>query len=276
MSQAEVEVEEKMEVNEPITDSSNSAISSVPSGNEKPVTLHGERKVGNEEGIQPTQSCVEVIVCNESLERSVAVETDTLFNALHNPHSTRCVKKRKVSQAIAKGLVSLVEMKVIADVLTRLSPHWVLFDQNDRVSLKTRERQSVVGESGIGEQEKKISEDSQRRMAPEVLQESWKPTKENSDHGAVFSFGLVLWEIETGSVPFGEVDAATAHRRLTSDEKPRMEKVSEELQAIIVPCLSLDPSQRPTLKTVLSQLDALDSIPQPSNENEGNMMSKIG
>ncbi|KAK2950366.1 hypothetical protein BLNAU_14701 [Blattamonas nauphoetae] len=211
-----------------------------------------------------------------SRQHNLAVETDTLFNALHYPHSTRFVEKRKVGQAITKGLVSLVEMRVIADVLTRLSPHWVLFDQNDRVSLKTRERQSVVGESGIVSGGKKISEDGQRWMAPEVLQENWKQTKENVDHGAVFSLGLVLWEIETGSVPFGEVDGATAHRRLASNEKPRMEKVSESMQAIIVPCLSLDPSQRPTLKTVLSQLDELDSVPQPSNENEGNMMSKIG
>ncbi|KAK2947381.1 hypothetical protein BLNAU_17701 [Blattamonas nauphoetae] len=250
MSPAQVEFVEKMEENDPITNPPNSALSSLPSG--------------------------KVIVCNESLERSVALETDTLFNALHNPHSTRFVEKRKVGQAIARGLVSLVEMKMIADVLTRLSPHWVLFDQNDRVSLKTRERQSVVGESGIVEGGKKMSEEVQRWMAPEVLQESWKATKENADHGAVFSLGLVLWEIETGSVPFGEVDAATAHRRLTSDEKPRMEKVSESMEAIIVPCLSLDPSQRPTLKTVLSQLDALESVPQPSNEKEGNGPSKIG
>ncbi|KAK2950378.1 hypothetical protein BLNAU_14713 [Blattamonas nauphoetae] len=276
MSPAQVEFDEKMEENDPITNPPNSALSSLPSINEKQDTLFDGTRFSSGEAIPPAQSYVEVIVCNESLERSVALETDTLFNALHNPHSTRFVEKRKVSQAITRGLVSLVEMNMIAEVATRLSPHWVLFDQNDRVSLKTREVQSVVGESGIVEGRKKISEEGQRWMAPEVLQESWKPTKENADHGAVFSLGLILWEIETGVVPFGEVDAATAHRRLTSDEKPRMEKVSEELQAIITPCLSLDPSQRPTLKTVLSQLDKLDRLPQPSNEKEGNAMSHVG
>ncbi|KAK2947377.1 hypothetical protein BLNAU_17697 [Blattamonas nauphoetae] len=276
MSPAYVEDDEKMEEHDSITDHSNSAITSVPSVKDKQGTSFGGSRFPSSEVIPQAQSCVEVIVCNESMERSVAVETDTLFNALHNPHSTRFVEKRKVSQAIAKGLVSLVEMKVIADVLTRLSPHWVLFDKNDRVSLKTREMQSVVGESGIVEGGKKMSEEGQRWMAPEVLQEIWKQTKENVDHGAVFSLGLVLWEIETDSVPFGEVDGATAHRRLSTSEKPLMEKVSESMEAIIVPCLSLDPSQRPTLKTVLSQLDALASVPQPSHEKEGNMMSKIG
>ncbi|KAK2944328.1 hypothetical protein BLNAU_20773 [Blattamonas nauphoetae] len=277
MVPAQVEFDEKMEENDSITNPPNSAISSLPSENSKHATLFGETRFASEEVIPPVQSCVEVIVCNENMERSVAVETDTLFNALHNPHTTRCVEKRKVGQAIARGLVSLVEMNVIADVLSRLSPHWVLFDKNDRVSLKTRENQSViVGGSVIGEGGRKTSEDGQRWMAPEVLQENWKPTKENADHGAVFSLGLVLWEIETGSVPFGEVDGATAQRRLASSEKPRMEKVSESMEAIIVPCLSLDPSQRPTLKTVLSQLDALNSVPQPSNGKEGNVMSKIG
>ncbi|KAK2953889.1 hypothetical protein BLNAU_11149 [Blattamonas nauphoetae] len=185
------------------------------------------------------------------------------------------LKIAEIGSAIARGLVSLAEMKVIADILTRLSTHWVLFDTNDRVSLKTRETQNVLGESGIGEGGMKISEAGQRWMAPEVLQENWKQTKENADHGAVFSLGLVLWEIETGVVPFGEVDGATAQRRLASDEKPLMEKVSESMEAIILPCLSLDPSQRPALKTVLSQLDELNSVPQPSNENEGNAMPTV-
>ncbi|KAK2955069.1 hypothetical protein BLNAU_10000 [Blattamonas nauphoetae] len=277
MSPAQVEFDEKMEENDPITGQSNSALSSLPSVNDKQGSLFGQTRFANEEGIPLSQSYLEVIVCNENMERSVAVETDTLFNALHNPHSTRFVEKRKVSQAIAKGLVSLVEMNVIADVLTHLSPHWVLFDQNDRVSLKMRENQSVAfGESVIGEGGKKMSEDGQRWMAPEVLQEGWKLTKENADHGAVFSLGLVLCEIETGLVPFGEVDGATAQRRLASSEKPLMEKVRESMEAIILPCLSLDPSLRPTLKTVLSQLNALDSVPQPSNEKEGNVISKIG
>ncbi|KAK2952934.1 hypothetical protein BLNAU_12110 [Blattamonas nauphoetae] len=275
-SGGEVEEEEKMEEHNSITDQSNSAISSVSSAKEKQRSSFGETIFGSDEVIPPVQSCVEVIVCNENMERSVAVETDTLFNALHNAHSARFVEKGKVGSGIARGLVSLVEMKVMADVLTRLSPHWVLFDTSDRVSLKTRERQSVgLGESGIVSGGMKTSEDGQRWMAPEVLQENWKPTLENADHGAVFSLGLVLWEIETGSVPFGEVDGATAQRRLASDEKPLMEKISSSMEAIILPCLSLDPSQRPSLKEVLSQLDELNSVPEPSNKKEGNAMSKI-
>ncbi|KAK2960870.1 hypothetical protein BLNAU_4267 [Blattamonas nauphoetae] len=277
MSAGQVEEEEKMEEHDSIRDAQNSALSSLPSAKEKQGTVFGETRFGSEEVIAPTLSCVEVIVCNEKMERSVAVETDTLFNALHNGHSPRFVEKGKVGSGIAGGLVRLVEMKVMADVLTRLSPHWVLFDTNDRVSLKMRESQSVVlGSSGIVSGGMKTSEDGQRWMAPEVLHENWKATLENADHGAVFSLGLVLWEIETGSVPFGEVDGATAQRRLASCEKPRMEKVSSSMEAIILPCLSLDPSLRPTLKTVLSQLDELNSVPEPSNKMEGIAMSHFG
>ncbi|KAK2960864.1 hypothetical protein BLNAU_4261 [Blattamonas nauphoetae] len=244
MSPAQIEEDEKMEEPDSITDQSNSAITSVPSAKDKHGNSFGETRFGSEEVIARGQSCVEVIVCNEKMERSVALETDTLFNALHNGHSPRFVEKGKVGSGIARGLVRLVEMKVMADVLTRLSPHWVLFDTNDRVSLKMREGQSVVlGSSGIVSGGMKTSEDGQRWMAPEVLDENWKATLENADHGAVFSLGLVLWEIETGCVPFGEVDGATAQRRLASDEKPVMEKVSSSMEAIILPCLSLDPTQ---------------------------------
>ncbi|KAK2945223.1 hypothetical protein BLNAU_19863 [Blattamonas nauphoetae] len=121
-----------------------------------------------------------------------------------------------------------------------------------------------------------MSEDGQRWIAPEVLKESWMQAKENADHGAVFSLGLVLWEIETGCVPFGEVDGAAAQRRLASGEQPKMEKVSDEMQAIIVPYLSLDPAQRPSLKTVLSLLNELESVPDQSNEKDGNVMSTKG
>ncbi|KAK2954803.1 hypothetical protein BLNAU_10288 [Blattamonas nauphoetae] len=276
MSSPQIEEEEKVEENDSITNPPNSAISSLPSANEKQDTFIAETRFPSSEGIQHAQSFLEVIVCSENMEGSVAAETDTLFNALHRPHSTRFVEKRKVGQAIAKGLAGLVEKRVIAEVLTRLSPHWVLFDKNDRVSLKMREKPIVVGESGIEEEKKKMSEDGQRWMAPEVGQEGWKQTKENADHGAVFSLGLVLWEMETGLVPFGEVDGPTAHRRLATHEKPKMDKVSEEMQAIILPCLSVDPSQRPTLTAVLSQLNELNTSPQPSNEKEGNAISKIG
>ncbi|KAK2946197.1 hypothetical protein BLNAU_18873 [Blattamonas nauphoetae] len=276
MSAAQVEEEEKMEENDVITNPPNSALSSLQSAQGKQGTVFVEARFSNEDVIAPGQSCVEVIVCNEKMESSVAVETDTLFNALHNARSTRFVEKRQVGQAIARGLAGLVEMGVIVPVVTRLSPHWVLFDKNDRVCLKTRETPSVLGESGVVGGVKKTSEDGQRWMAPEVGLGNWELTKENADHGAVFSLGLVLWEIETGCVPFGEVDGATAQRRLASSEKPVMEKVSSSMEAIIVPCLSLDPSQRPTLKTVLSQLLELDSVPHGSNEKEGNAMSKIG
>ncbi|KAK2960231.1 hypothetical protein BLNAU_4784 [Blattamonas nauphoetae] len=271
----EVEEEEKMEEHDLITDQSNSAITSVPSAKEKQGSSFGETRYGSEEVIPRLQSCVEVIVCNGSIERSVAVETDTLFNALHNAHSTRFLEKGKVGSAIARGLVSLVEMKVMADVLTRLSPHWVLFDTKNRVSLKTRETLSVLGESGIVGGGMKTSEDGQRWMAPEVGQANWERTKENADHGAVFSLGLVLWEMETGLVPFGEVDGPTAQRRLASGEKPAMEKVSSSMEAIILQCLSLDPSQRPSLKAVLSQLDELNGVADPLHKKEGNAMSHV-
>ncbi|KAK2943719.1 hypothetical protein BLNAU_21370 [Blattamonas nauphoetae] len=68
---------------------------------------------------------------------------------------------------------------------------------------------------------------------------------------AVFSLGIILWEIETGVVPFGEVDATNASRQLCSGMPLEMEGIkNEEFKTLIQNCLKLNPSERPSLESV--------------------------
>ncbi|KAK2944861.1 hypothetical protein BLNAU_20204 [Blattamonas nauphoetae] len=205
---------------------------------------------------------VEVVVCGDGYEMSTANETDTLYSALHSKDSTRELCKLSVQQQIARGLVSLAQVKPVVDIMTKLSSHWVLFDGQGRICLKTR--------SG----DEKSNQEFQRWMAPEVANVNAATVTTQAEPAAVFSLGLVLWEIETGLVPFAEVDEQTAQRRLRLGEKPNMEKVSEEMQAIIDSCLTLDASQRPSLKTVSSLLDQLDGSPIESDKHLNKLASK--
>ncbi|KAK2960827.1 hypothetical protein BLNAU_4224 [Blattamonas nauphoetae] len=77
------------------------------------------------------------------------------------------------------------------------------------------------------------------------------------DHSAaaVFSLGLILWEIETNQIPFGEVDAVNAQRQLGSGQRPGMEKVhSEWMASVIEQCLEYEPAKRIKLEHLESLL----------------------
>ncbi|KAK2939989.1 hypothetical protein BLNAU_25098 [Blattamonas nauphoetae] len=67
--------------------------------------------------------------------------------------------------------------------------------------------------------------------------ETGEPTKEfDARRAVVFSLGLVLFEIETGAVPHGEIDALNASRQMKSGILPRMELVKDcELKELIDP-----------------------------------------
>ncbi|KAK2948792.1 hypothetical protein BLNAU_16242 [Blattamonas nauphoetae] len=74
----------------------------------------------------------------------------------------------------------------------------------------------------------------------------------------VFRLGLVLYEIETGVVPFGETDAVNAHRQLETGIVPPLDRVvKSEMRDLIVACLSIDPKRRPSLSSLTSTLESI-------------------
>ncbi|KAK2944860.1 hypothetical protein BLNAU_20203 [Blattamonas nauphoetae] len=253
--------EEKVVVDEFNEEPANSALAIASSAQYKTDSDTDNTRLDQARGISISHF-VEVVVCGDGYEMSTANETDTLYSALHSKDSTRELCKLSVQQQIARGLVSLAQVKPVVDIMTKLSSHWVLFDGQGRICLKTR--------SG----DQKSNQEFQRWMAPEIANVNTSTVTTQAEPAAVFSLGLVLWEIETGLVPFAEVDEQTAQRRLRLGEKPNMEKVSEEMQAIIDSCLTLDASQRPSLKTVSSLLDQLDGSPIESDKHLNKLASK--
>ncbi|KAK2955966.1 hypothetical protein BLNAU_9126 [Blattamonas nauphoetae] len=96
-----------------------------------------------------------------------------------------------------------------------------------------------------------------RWMAPELVNRDGTLKVDGVDltKAAVFSLGLVLFSIETGQVPFGEIDGLSAHRQLSSGLLPLMELVSsEEMDEMITRCVSPVAKNRPSLSEVVSFL----------------------
>ncbi|KAK2951494.1 hypothetical protein BLNAU_13516 [Blattamonas nauphoetae] len=100
---------------------------------------------------------------------------------------------------------------------------------------------------------KKSGMDGLRWRAPEVVLADGRSGVESVDgqKASVFSLGLVLWEIETGQVPFGELDAVNAQRQSGTGIGPKMESLqNEEFVSLIHRCVSVDPKERPTLSEI--------------------------
>ncbi|KAK2942690.1 hypothetical protein BLNAU_22387 [Blattamonas nauphoetae] len=107
-----------------------------------------------------------------------------------------------------------------------------------------------------------------RWRAPEATQNVGEPAKE-IDHvkAAVFSLGLILFEIESETVPLREMDAVNANRHLGTGNLPKMELIQNVgLHELITSCLSLDPSLRPNLDSIESKLDSVE-FSNPANQN---------
>ncbi|KAK2959017.1 hypothetical protein BLNAU_6033 [Blattamonas nauphoetae] len=224
----------------------------------------------------------EVLPCCGDMKTTVCVSKDrTLYNALHSEQPWE-VRVRQAQLQLVRGLKGVMKQDRDAAILRALTAHNVLFDSKQNVCLKLNLDVSLPAplpystppqtdqdhlpqeqpdpEQTVETLESKLTapqstervNEGVRWFAPEVI--SNKPFL-NSVNGAVFSLGLLLWEMETGLVPFGEQDAVNASRQIVAGVKPKLELVeNKEMRELIEQCLSLNPDDRPDLDTIDSTL----------------------
>ncbi|KAK2959011.1 hypothetical protein BLNAU_6027 [Blattamonas nauphoetae] len=198
----------------------------------------------------PLAECVSVLDCS-LLETKEMLKMETLFDRLHG-NKKGLIEKRRRQVELARGLQKLGKLNSHAEVLCRLSSHWILLDAEGRMNIQmnrgsipslgqsshlnpTAANESVVPEDfrsmtvnnenadGMDGAAKMVREkedqEGQRWQAPE---QGGNEALQSSDleKVTVFRLGLVLWEMETGQVPFRETDGVNTGRQLKLGVKP--------------------------------------------------------
>ncbi|KAK2944108.1 hypothetical protein BLNAU_20940 [Blattamonas nauphoetae] len=262
-----------------------------------------KRPPESEEGEEDTKKEERVMACGlDGKEVAVVNKYDTLFNRLHHPRAGLDVNKNVVRKQIVCTLKSIVESGRFEFVLQQLSPHEIFFDGAGVVAVSLKQHpqpergdekeawkrhliqeqevqvehasnyqemveqnenneEGGLKEGGMGKKSERVVIEGDRWKAPEVVMGK---KGINSESAAVFSLGLILWELETHQVPFRELDALNAHLQLKTGQPLPMEGIeSAELVEMITQCLDLDPANRPTLSELEKFLDA-PSLHKPS------------
>ncbi|KAK2958057.1 hypothetical protein BLNAU_6983 [Blattamonas nauphoetae] len=206
----------------------------------------GRECPGETESMIPEKNRVEGLCVKEGKFETVVVnKTNTLYERLHIQKME--IDRLRVARTIVRGLMELSRQGRNATGLG-LSSHWVLFSESGEVCLRLKGEKEEKSEFV-----EKVKSDVRWR-SPEQKNGDGLDGGVDAEQVTVFWLGLVLYEIETGQVPFGETDEVNASRALHSGTIPKMDGIGDEMQTLIVSCLSLTPGSRPSLRTIGSLL----------------------
>ncbi|KAK2957894.1 hypothetical protein BLNAU_7070 [Blattamonas nauphoetae] len=198
-----------------------------------------------------------LIRMNEGVQVSSAPKYVSLYEKLHGNGTSTMTEKQKIVFQIVTALKELAESQPAHAIFTRLSPHAILL--NDKGEIRFDVHNTMRGQEHFGkftaEEASRRREDEQRWQAPETDEKH--EGEVDGPAASVFSLGLLLAEVDTGQVPFGEVDGINAHRMAGTGTHPNMEGMNEDLESLILECLELNPSDRPDLNTVLVTLNSI-------------------
>ncbi|KAK2944083.1 hypothetical protein BLNAU_21000 [Blattamonas nauphoetae] len=233
------------------------------------IRVDGEEEDRKEQAGDP--KVMDVIVCDDKIFADTAVVHMSLFDAFHKK-GHRPLPRRSTEQKLVRGLHNLSRFPNDVRDLSKLSPHRVFINGTELAfKLKDEDWNTTKASFGTNVGEGKAHEEIRWRSPEEAIgekkekggeeKEGAKTGDEGIDHGkvSVFRLGLILFEIETGTVPFGETDAMNASRQLCSGMLPPLDGVrSSEMKTLICDCLTISVDDRPTLGSVLERVNSID------------------
>ncbi|KAK2948321.1 hypothetical protein BLNAU_16770 [Blattamonas nauphoetae] len=221
-------------------------------------------KEGSKMGIQ-----VEAMKCQDDFGIVMVSETDTLFNKLHNEHVDLGSKKGLIQRQIVMGLQKLAEQNNLLNFAASISSRWILLDTTSSVLFKLNSSlfNLDLNQTHASSESTTMSLTNNLQLKDVVEEIRWRAPEQGEKDGdirdevdkvkaSVFRLGLILWEIETGLVPFGDLDAVHAHQQLAASVPLPLQKITDSsMRDLIEECLRVDPSERPTLSEILSRLE---------------------
>eukprot|EP01094_Clydonella_sp_ATCC50884_P023025 TRINITY_DN5413_c1_g1_i1.p1 TRINITY_DN5413_c1_g1~~TRINITY_DN5413_c1_g1_i1.p1 ORF type:complete len:687 (-),score=167.45 TRINITY_DN5413_c1_g1_i1:361-2421(-) len=159
---------------------------------------------------------------------------------------------------IAKGLQYLHAHKIIHRDL-----------KADNVFVTTNEKKNV-GRCAVGDFDtaKKLSKDTVARtcigtpsfIAPEVLTARERSGDYNFK-ADVYSYGMIVYEVLTLLQPYEGIPPLQISMRIIEGQRPEMpdlDDVYEPFKELHLQCTEMEPSQRPSLSSIIKRLEALD------------------
>eukprot|EP00243_Klebsormidium_subtile_P002380 TRINITY_DN14729_c0_g1_i1.p1 TRINITY_DN14729_c0_g1~~TRINITY_DN14729_c0_g1_i1.p1 ORF type:complete len:587 (+),score=127.70 TRINITY_DN14729_c0_g1_i1:492-2252(+) len=162
----------------------------------------------------------------------------------------------KIGIDVSKGMDYLHQNNIIHRDLKAAN---LLMDENDVVKVADFGVARVQAQSGIMTAET----GTYRWMAPEVIEH--RPYDNKAD---VFSFGIVLWELLTGKLPYSDLTPLQAAVGVVQKGlRPTIPKTCHpKLAEVMHRCWSTNPSERPEFSEVTKLLqEALKSVEEDSD-----------
>ncbi|KAK2943660.1 hypothetical protein BLNAU_21408 [Blattamonas nauphoetae] len=223
---------------------------------------------------------VTALRCEGDFPVVVVDGVNTLYQRIHHGNKIAEMKKKEMGSRIAAGLIRMVEDKVHLGAAARLTPHWVVVDKNDTIHLRIEEPQNTQTQNPSDHQmPHHVHANMTKALADGIEGIRWRAPEEGEKESevnenvdkvkvSVFRLGLVLWEMETELVPFGEIDAVSAHRQLACGVELQLGKIQDSsVRELISQCLHVEPEQRPTLKDIFATLETSMNTTQKQAAN---------
>ncbi|KAK2946307.1 hypothetical protein BLNAU_18757 [Blattamonas nauphoetae] len=215
------------------------------------------------EVVIPKIEFIQVMKCVEDFGLTTVNKQSTLYSRLHSSQTTPKPKTVEFGLKITQGLRRLVLTAQYNQLLTRISSHIIFVDPEDNPLLQLQtDPQNSDFEGTVHSYNRSCPKngfEGQRWTAPEVLDEDGQVMQNiNHQKAAVFSLGLILWEIDTRQVPVRELDAVNAQRVLGTGNGLNMQLVTHDtLRDLISKCLIVDPANRPSLEDIEKELQSI-------------------
>lgn len=172
------------------------------------------------------------------------IPNGSLFNALkHQPDSPNLspTNKTLIAIGIANGMMSLHNVGIIHRDLKSLN---VLLDEN---------LLPKICDFGLS----RFTQDEHNAMSIEIGTPCWMApeifeSRNYTNKVDVYSFGIVMWEMLTESVPFKGLNAIQVAIKITKEnERPEIPpNTPKSLRSLIKKCWDRDPNKRPTFSQI--------------------------
>ena len=186
-----------------------------------------------------------------SMEGSLSIATEymrngSLWDLIHNNSNTKLnpTQKTNIAIGIAHGMRYLHSKGIIHRDLK--SPN-IFLDENYLPKI------ADFGLSRFCDSE---------FMTQSIGTPQWMPMEQliSCNYGPpvdVYAFGMILYELETGEVPFDGMNSVEIFKALERDETPKLNH-NRSLEKLIKSCWCKDPEKRPTFDQIFLELSSFN------------------